>query len=664
MQNKTQNLNQDSGQNQKQLPKKESLSPVTVKTLLAVIIFAGMGTIIIGGGCIVWEYSKNKTSNKIVKPVNQETENHYDVLEEKCDGDGCCVSSLETMRDNNYKEADENGNCLDGFKMNMQKCITSYQWCEPMETVQEVSLTTDKTEYQQGEEAELIIQNNSEESLFRVKNFCNDIWNLSPTLQKYEQGKWIKYEWYSYYPFPSGDRCNSIFICDEIKNTKKIDLLLKKDLDTLLEEGKYRVGLTFGKSCKSQERNSDYGTFGLSDEFVVYSNEFEIKKITTINDFTWQTYWNEEFGFEVKYPSEFSQQKVFQIEPDGMIFSVGNAIYNFSVSRYSEKYVSEKKAIYTEEYCSRDAGYNDCAFWPTWLNEWNGDSKIFISKSNDDSCKKEWDSIKRCFDCEIVLFDNKKAIKKMIYPLPNGDYFYWRLTVEKESSRFYLDLALNFYELAKIEHIDTRDFSLRQLILDQKDKEAKKIFNQILSTFKFIEKKDDVNWQTYRNEEFEFQYPEDWEKNEKGGVNNGEIGNFRYCDGPGCSYFKCPKAEITENNSDDKTFPMIKKSPTEYELLCPEKQTIIRDDGLKIETCDFRVYQGEISDYSIKPFCIQSTTRKSCIFLYTTTQLNEMTDYKWDQFKPYVGFDINKQLEEEYRDISERILSTFKFIEK
>jgi len=54
---------------------KESLSLITVKTFLAVLLFAGIGTIIIGGGYIVGEYSKNKENNQTIKPVNQEAEN-------------------------------------------------------------------------------------------------------------------------------------------------------------------------------------------------------------------------------------------------------------------------------------------------------------------------------------------------------------------------------------------------------------------------------------------------------------------------------------------------------------------------------------------------------------------------------------------------------------
>ena len=79
--------------------KKESLSLITVKTLLAVIIFAGIGTIIIGGGYIIGEYSKNGTANKITKPVDQETENCAKEGESVGSCVGCkkCCQGLQPM---------------------------------------------------------------------------------------------------------------------------------------------------------------------------------------------------------------------------------------------------------------------------------------------------------------------------------------------------------------------------------------------------------------------------------------------------------------------------------------------------------------------------------------------------------------------------------------
>ena len=115
--------------------KKEPLSFMTIKTLLGILLFTGMGTIIIGGVYIIGEHYKNKASNQIMKPVDQETENYYDLLEKKCD-DSCCLSSSKRMRANNYKKADKNGKCPEGFYMDMLKCVTSYQWCEPMEEIE------------------------------------------------------------------------------------------------------------------------------------------------------------------------------------------------------------------------------------------------------------------------------------------------------------------------------------------------------------------------------------------------------------------------------------------------------------------------------------------------------------------------------------------------
>jgi len=52
--------------------KKEPLSIMTVKTLLAVIIFTGVGTIIVGGGWLIGKHCENKANDKIIKPVDQE----------------------------------------------------------------------------------------------------------------------------------------------------------------------------------------------------------------------------------------------------------------------------------------------------------------------------------------------------------------------------------------------------------------------------------------------------------------------------------------------------------------------------------------------------------------------------------------------------------------
>ena len=68
MSNQTQNLNQSLGQNknQKRSSEKEPFSLMTVKTLLAILLFMGMGVIIIGGGYIIGEYYKKTLRNNLV----------------------------------------------------------------------------------------------------------------------------------------------------------------------------------------------------------------------------------------------------------------------------------------------------------------------------------------------------------------------------------------------------------------------------------------------------------------------------------------------------------------------------------------------------------------------------------------------------------------------
>ena len=57
--------------------KKEPLSIIVVKTLLAVIIFAGVGTIIIGGGLLIGE------QGKISEPAKPSQKQSTEIVEEE-----------------------------------------------------------------------------------------------------------------------------------------------------------------------------------------------------------------------------------------------------------------------------------------------------------------------------------------------------------------------------------------------------------------------------------------------------------------------------------------------------------------------------------------------------------------------------------------------------
>jgi len=104
---------------------KEPLPIMIVKTVLAIAVLTGLGTIIFGGGVVIMKYYNSEVNNEMVKPVNQEKENYYDVLEKRCAGDSCCLSSLKIMKENNYKEADKDYKCPDVFKLSGLRCESS-----------------------------------------------------------------------------------------------------------------------------------------------------------------------------------------------------------------------------------------------------------------------------------------------------------------------------------------------------------------------------------------------------------------------------------------------------------------------------------------------------------------------------------------------------------
>lgn len=104
---------------------------MTVKMFLAILLFTGMGVIIIGGVYVIGEQHRVGKSN-VIKPIDRETENNYDLLERECDNNSCCLASLKIAR-GIYKEIKKDGNCPDGFGISSFSCPKTLDWCEPIE---------------------------------------------------------------------------------------------------------------------------------------------------------------------------------------------------------------------------------------------------------------------------------------------------------------------------------------------------------------------------------------------------------------------------------------------------------------------------------------------------------------------------------------------------
>ena len=75
---------------------KERFSLMIIKTLLAILLFTGMGVIVIGGGYIIWEYykiSNNQTNNKIWNSIYKCSEKHPESCDRGCNIDSDCIPS-------------------------------------------------------------------------------------------------------------------------------------------------------------------------------------------------------------------------------------------------------------------------------------------------------------------------------------------------------------------------------------------------------------------------------------------------------------------------------------------------------------------------------------------------------------------------------------------
>jgi hypothetical protein len=55
---------------------------------------------------------------------------YYNDLSSQCEGDECCLASVNSMFKGGYKLATD-GQCPEGYDISMLRCITSYKWCEP-----------------------------------------------------------------------------------------------------------------------------------------------------------------------------------------------------------------------------------------------------------------------------------------------------------------------------------------------------------------------------------------------------------------------------------------------------------------------------------------------------------------------------------------------------
>ncbi len=267
--------------------KKESLSIKIVKTLLVVVIFTGLGTIIIGGAYL---FKTPKKNLPIANPV----------IETQCKIDSDCALaysgsnmclpcdiSIEEYECLPLKEAQkiekERSERMVNLNIFCERCLEKPQHtceCEngkcrkvKEELFKKINIITDKIEYNQGEKVKITIKNNSD----KEQKMDFPVY----TIERFENEDWIKVR---NIQCPCGADCNidgPIFIKSKGKLEYKWDqqeswcdgniMSLSKKNSKQVSAGIYRV--------KSIKRNMD----GVNDDQPIYSNEFTIKENSALD---------------------------------------------------------------------------------------------------------------------------------------------------------------------------------------------------------------------------------------------------------------------------------------------------------------------------------------------------------------------------------------------
>ena len=285
--------------------KKESLSIIIVKTLLAVIILVGMGTIIIGGVYIIGEYykiSNNQTNNQSWNSIYKCSEEHPEFCDRSCEIDrDCypsCTYSMGCLRSGEGQVGASAIKCeVAPFscKCENNKCeIVEYEYkikllqsaeilgiLYPLE-IKEVAF------YEDGGTTGIIAKDANNKDF----SFC-----LDGRMQETKIGEETEpYHIYFKTIYPTDANAQEISIAGE-KEKAILNILQDWVNKQVSEEEHIRLLNIRTVVGLSEEELKNYRIIK-----VIKKLEDRNKIIDQSDTFNWQIYRNEEFGFEVKYP--------------------------------------------------------------------------------------------------------------------------------------------------------------------------------------------------------------------------------------------------------------------------------------------------------------------------------------------------------------------------
>ena len=274
-------------------------------------------------------------------------ERSYNFLEKKCDGDSCCLDSLEYMKENNYKETkrssqpEEKHICPSGFKVGRLNCYTFLKWCEPIEEkycfdeqnnhreIGETWLESSTTFMECNEFGKVVnsyVLSCENEKLVISNYFGFDDDRTTPSLPFHiATDTSLRYTWTidsNKYTESSGGPTGVFASCENGKATMfSFGGMNQMFYSKVFFDGNYKIRIScLDSTLEGFYRKDDLENFTISKyedgKKLVESKTLENgKKIcqeikeryqelegTVMDTSDWQTYWNKEFELEFKYP--------------------------------------------------------------------------------------------------------------------------------------------------------------------------------------------------------------------------------------------------------------------------------------------------------------------------------------------------------------------------
>ena len=268
---------------------------MNLKTKIVMGIFI-IGIVLIGGWWI-WKFGIYGTTKPIVPPLKMKIcSQDSDCIIVKGDCCGCSSGGTATTINKNFEEEwyeklpkdciclmviSDHPSC---FKET--RCINNRCVLRSKEEEQQVTITTDKTEYEQGETVKIIVRNNLDKSIWDFTS-CGDkpFWSL----QKLKDEVWTEID----FTLPSGEETCELIACErrESKELKPNSVIHYEWNLTSICEWPKAINEFFKVEPKPIEKGiyRVYLTYGVNKEFhffegeTVYSNEFTIKEKSVID---------------------------------------------------------------------------------------------------------------------------------------------------------------------------------------------------------------------------------------------------------------------------------------------------------------------------------------------------------------------------------------------